>query len=87
MPIRTTYSLDAATVEAIRTLAHDWGLSQAGVVRRAVREARQHYQPRLTPHAAIGRLRAGHVPMQASDLQRIADELRHAREDADAARP
>jgi hypothetical protein len=87
MAVRTTYSLDTATVEAIRSLAHDWGLSQAGVVRRAVREARQRQRARLSPQAAIARFRAGDVPMKASELKRIAGELRHARQDADAARP
>lgn len=85
--IRNTYSLDRETVAAIRALAQDWNLSQAGVVRRAVREALARQEARLSPQEAIARFRAGHVPIQEDDLVRIAAELRRARLDADAARP
>ncbi len=85
--IRNTYSLDSETVAAIRTLAQDWNTSQAGVVRRAVREALARQKERLGPKAALACFRAGQVPMHGDELARIAAVLRRDRLDADAARP
>mgnify|MGYP006294359271 CR=1 FL=1 len=43
---RTSFALDEATVERLHVLARRWGVSQAEVVRRAVREASERVEKR-----------------------------------------
>ncbi len=84
--IRSTYSLDPETADAIRVLARRWGLSQAGVLRRAIKEAREREQARLSPQDAIARFKAGQVQMSPELLRKMAASLRAEREQADDAR-
>lgn len=39
MSVRSSYALDPETAQIIKRLAGDWGVSQAEVIRRAVRQS------------------------------------------------
>lgn len=65
---RTSFALDEATAERLRRLARRWKVSQAEVVRRAVRAADERAESDAVAER-LERYRAGH---------------RLAREDADA---
>ena len=38
---RTSMALDHGTIQALKDLAHQWGISKAEVMRRAVRKAKE----------------------------------------------
>lgn len=84
---RTTFSLDAETINAVRRLAALGNTSQAGVIRLAVREAAEKSLTTLTPQQAIARLAAGAVPMTMEQLDVLVAQARTARLDADLDRP
>ncbi len=67
MTHRTTFALDRATAERIRSLATLWGVSQAEVIRRVIAEAATLEVP--DPIAALDALHAagqGLPPEQAA---------------------
>ncbi len=75
MTHRTTFALDRATADRIRSLAAQWGVSQAEVIRRVIAEAAEPEKP--DPVATLDALHAaGHglPPEQAaaylSDVRR-----------------
>ncbi|MCU0755634.1 MAG: ribbon-helix-helix protein, CopG family [Xanthomonadales bacterium] len=82
---RTTFSLDRATMDGIRTLAARWNTSQAGVVRRAVAEAVRELQALPTVQQALQQYRAGVVTRDEQEvLMRTAALRRERRDEADA---
>lgn len=59
MTHRTTFALDRATADRIRSLAAQWGVSQAEVIRRVIAEAAEPAKP--DPVVALDALHAaGH---------------------------
>lgn len=80
---RTTFSLDAVTVGNMRQLAQIWRTSQAGVIRRALREAADAQRQRLSPAQALAVLRAGAVELDSAQLARWLDEARSDRHEVD----
>ncbi len=71
---RTSMALDQATLEALDWLAKKWGTSKAGVVRSAVRTARQHEEKldnEPLPLAALDWLQegGGHTLQEAAEIK------------------
>ena len=83
---RTTFALDLTTVAELQRLAKLWNTSQAGVIRRSVQEAAERSRSQLSPAQAFVKLRAGAVPMQASDLAAMLAQLKQDRALADGQR-
>ncbi len=76
MTHRTTFALDQVTADRIRALAHEWGVSQAEVIRRVIAEAAEPEAP--DPIAALDAL---HASGQGLSPQFAADFLSDVRRD------
>ena len=87
MTIRATYALDGQTDARIRELAKRWGVSQAEVIRRSIRQAADAEQPRSpTPAQVVARYRREAIPRTDAAAKAWADKNRTARQAADCAR-
>ncbi len=59
MTVRSTYALDPETARLVKDLAGDWHVSQAEVIRRAVRKAAlQGAAPTLSPADVVAHYRS-----------------------------
>ncbi len=76
MTHRTTFALDRATAERIRSLAAQWGVSQAEVIRRVVAAAAEPDRP--DPVAALDAL---HAARQGLSQEQAAEYLSAVRRD------
>lgn len=83
--VRTTFALDEQTISKLRTLARRWNVSQAEVVRRAVRAAAEQdddgagaLRERLVAYHAAGRLNADDVDTYLSEASRDRHNWRHS---------
>lgn len=79
MTHRTTFALDAATAHRLKRLSHRWKVSQAEVVRRAVKYAEVSEEP-CTPDA-IAMLQALHARGGGIDKQSADRWITQIRED------
>jgi len=75
VPYRTTFSLDQATVSGIRELALIWETSQAGVIRRAVAQAKTQSAP-MGVQEALASYRVGAVPRTLAELAELTTMMR-----------
>ncbi|MDN5869769.1 MAG: ribbon-helix-helix protein, CopG family [Nitrococcus sp.] len=80
MTVRSTYALDEQTAQRIRELAQAWGVSQAEVIRRSVRQASE-LQAGTTPSPAevVARYMQGPLPRNRRETQRAIRFLRDLR--------
>ena len=77
---RTSFALDGETISAIRRLSRWWGVSQAEVVRRAVkRAAEQEESEELSVKEHLKQYRAGSPLTEA----RTNEFLKEVKEDRD----
>ncbi len=76
MTHRTTFALDRATADRIRSLAAQWGVSQAEVIRRVIAAAAE--AETSDPIAALNAL---HASGQGLSLQQADDYLSEVRHD------
>ncbi len=76
MTHRTTFALDRATSERIRSLAARWGVSQAEVIRRVIADAAEPEAP--DPVAALDAL---HAAGQGLLREQAAEYLTEVRRD------
>lgn len=83
---RTTFSLDTATISALKHLAQHWNTSQAGVIRRAVATVANQTLVKITPQQAIEQFRNGAIEMSAQSLERLIKDARSSRLEADKQR-
>lgn len=87
MTVRASYALDEPTAARIRRLAARWRVSQAEVIRRAVREAADAELPApLTPAEVVARYRSGALPRAAKAAKGWAADNTRIRHASDAAR-
>lgn len=86
MTIRSTYAFDPETVEAIRTLAKRWKVSQAEALRRSVRIAVAQVSDEPTPGEVIAHYRNQGAPRDWKQTEAIAERLRADREAEDLRR-
>ncbi len=77
MTHRTTFALDRATAERIRSLAALWGVSQAEVIRRVIAEAAVPETP--DPIAALDALHAAGHGLAPDQAASYLSELRRDR--------
>jgi len=80
MSVRSTYALDPETAQIIKRLAVDWGVSQAEVIRRAVRESST--QPKtvaLSPAEVIDHYRSQALPRNPQQTRTLIRKLRAER--------
>ena len=78
--IRTTYALDAETVDRLKTLAREWNVSKSEALRRVIKSARVHAESR-TPAEALDRVQhalALTPPKVAAWATRLKRERRQA---------
>jgi hypothetical protein len=81
MSIRATYALDEQTSRRIKRLAKDWSVSQAEVIRRAVKAAVEKSAGQLTPAGVMARYAKGSLPRTETQTRRLIRSqrtLRHA---------
>lgn len=78
MTHRTTFALDRATADRIRSLAAQWGVSQAEVIRRVIAGAAEAERP--DPVAALNALHASGRGLCAQQANDYLSEVRHDRE-------
>lgn len=77
MTERATYALDRSTTQAIRELAASWQVSQAEVLRRAVRLALDQHQSNLRPPGpaeVVAHYRAQGELRPRAEAERLAAE-------------
>ncbi len=89
MTVRSTYSLDQPTAQAIRELSVAWNTSQAEVIRRSVQAAKEKAaaeKPRMTPAELIAHYRSQPQTMTRAEMERVAAKLRRDRHAASEAR-
>jgi transposase-like protein len=87
MSIRSTFALDAATVDGLRDLAKKWGVSKSEALRRAVARAQEQPGPsgEMTPHEALLALKRKPLLSRAQAKRWRADNARARRESEKAA--
>lgn len=82
---RTSFALDRATLEQLKRLAWRWGVSQAEVVRRAVKSAADNEESReTTVHEKLNTYRKKNkIDADAADryLNRVEEDRHHWRND------
>ena len=78
---RTSFALDEDTIDRLRRLARRWRVSQAEVVRRAVRIAEDHANDQA--HSVAERLDAYRAArrLNAAEADRYLDQVSHDRAD------
>jgi Arc/MetJ-type ribon-helix-helix transcriptional regulator len=88
MSVRATYALDQPTADTIRKLAGRWNISQAEVIRRAVKLAAEQAQAeprRMTPMDVIEYYRNNPLPRTAAQDKALIARMRKERhEDSEA---
>ncbi len=81
MLLRTTFALDEDTMQRIRGLAKAWGVSQAEVVRRAVRlAAEQEASPAMTASDVVEYYTSHAPPRSEAETRRLIDQMRSDRQ-------
>jgi hypothetical protein len=83
MSIRATYALDPTTAQYIRELALNWGVSQAEVIRRSVRQAAAQETPALSPADVLAHYASQPSPRTATETRALITALRNDRRAAD----
>jgi len=87
MFIRSTYALDPQTAQNIKRLARCWGVSQAEVIRRAVRlAAEREAAPKLSPADVVEYYAEQPLPRNRAETQRLIESMRKLRHEDDARR-
>lgn len=87
MSVRSTYSLDVETARLIRELAVDWQVSQAEVVRRAVRLAADSRESaERSPADVLAHYRSHPLPRTRAETEAVIVEVRAARREDDLRR-
>ncbi|MGH8540364.1 MAG: hypothetical protein ACRETW_07665 [Stenotrophobium sp.] len=81
MSVRSTYALDTETAQSVKRLARTWGVSQAEVIRRSVRQATSGPagQDALSPTDVIAHYRAQPLPRSREKTMRAIRDLRAQR--------
>lgn len=78
---RTTFSLDEATAKRLRRLAVEWGVSQAEVVRRSVKQAESALsQTRPDPIRLLEQLHEKGRGLNPQEAERRLVNIRQDRE-------
>ncbi|MBS0456037.1 MAG: ribbon-helix-helix protein, CopG family [Proteobacteria bacterium] len=87
MTVRATFALDEQTDAHIRELAERWHVSQAEVIRRAVRKSVQAEQPAPpTPAEVVAHYRRAPLQRSIAATKRWIEDNRAARHADDRAR-
>jgi hypothetical protein len=87
MSIRSTYALDEQSVRNIKRLSRVWGVSQAEVVRRAVRlAAAQETGATLTPEEVVAHYASHPPPRDRDATKRLIESIRSLRHEEDIRR-
>jgi hypothetical protein len=81
--IRATYALDEQTSRRIKRLAKDWCVSQAEVIRRAVKAAAEESTGQLTPANVVARYAKDPPPRSQVQTWRVIRSLRALRDTDD----
>jgi hypothetical protein len=79
MTIRSTYSFDTETAQAIRALAKRWNVSQAEAIRRSVRIATEQQANEPTPAEVVAHYRERGAPRSWEKTLQITEQLRQER--------
>jgi hypothetical protein len=84
MKRRTSFALDKATLDLLKRLAWRWGVSQAEVVRRAIKSAAERedasgnsIQEKLNAYRRSNRLDSG---VAETFLKQVAEDRKHWRD-------
>ncbi|MBN8736154.1 MAG: ribbon-helix-helix protein, CopG family [Xanthomonadales bacterium] len=86
MTIRATYALDSETDHRIRSLAKQWDVSQAEVIRRSVRAAVEQNSQVLSPRDVVQRYAKGPLPRSRTRTREVVRALRSWRHEDDKRR-
>ncbi len=87
MSIRSTYALDPQTAQNIKRLARSWGVSQAEVIRRAVRlAAEREAAPKLSPADVVAHYADQPLPRDRAETPQLIESMRRLRHEDDARR-
>ncbi|MDN5850782.1 MAG: hypothetical protein L0H63_14285 [Nitrococcus sp.] len=87
MTVRSTYALDEQTAQRIRDLAQTWGVSQAEVIRRSVRQASEQQAGSMpSPAEVVARYVRGPLPRDRRETRRAIRSLRDLRHGDDERR-
>ncbi len=87
MSIRSTYALDEQSVRNIKRLSRAWGVSQAEVIRRAVRLAADHETAAvLTPEEVVAHYASHRLPRDRKATRRLIESMRSLRHEDDIRR-
>lgn len=85
MSIRATYALDPQTAQDIKRLARAWGVSQAEVIRRAVRRTAEREQV-LSPAEVVEHYVSQPLPRDRATTRQLIKSMRRLRHDDDTRR-
>ncbi len=77
MTHRTTFALDRATAERIRSLAAQWGVSQAEVIRRVIAVAAESETP--DPVEALEAMHASGQGLSREHAEEFLSDIRRDR--------
>lgn len=87
MSIRSTYALDEQSIRNIKRLARAWGVSQAEVIRRAVRlAADQETSTAPTPQDVVAYYAHHPLPRDSETTRRLIESVRTQRHEDDVRR-
>jgi len=87
MTNRSTYALDAWTTQSIKRLARSWGVSQAEVIRRAVRlAAEQKAAGAASPADVVAYYASKPLPRTEAQTKRLIESTRGLRHSDDTRR-
>ncbi len=87
MNVRATYALDQETAQRIKRLARQWGVSQAEVIRRSVKQAAaQAADEVLSPADVVAHYVDHPLPRSEAQTRELVASLRQLRREDDARR-